>query len=242
MTLARARNAPELLDEPRHDEHELTRSLAHLAAINRWLGGTHALLRHVGPLLRADRTTRILDVGTGSADLPRNIVDWARRHDRRVAILATDVHPQMRAVAAAACAAYPEITVQLASALALPFATGSFDISTVSLTLHHFDEADQLRLMRELARVTRHEIIVNELQRTRLHYLCARLMAHTLWRGNRLTRHDAPLSVLRAFNPAELLQLAGAAGLSGRTYHHFFQRVVLLATRDRSAASRTELK
>jgi hypothetical protein len=50
----------------------------------------------------------------------------------------------------------------------------------------------------------------------------------TLWRGNPLTRHDGPLSVLRAFTPSELQQLAAKAGLNGKVYEHYFQRVVLV--------------
>jgi ubiquinone/menaquinone biosynthesis C-methylase UbiE len=222
----RAEHAPELLDAEHHDPAELGQSLGHVAAVNKWLGGARALLIHVTPLLRADRTTRILDIGTGSADLPRRIADWARTHGRSVEIVATDLHPQMRAIAAAACAAYPEITIESADALALPYENGSFDIVTLSLTLHHFDGDQQVRVLREIARVVREQVIVNELERTRLNYLGARIMAWTFWRGNRLTKHDGPLSVMRAFTPNELARLGAAARLSGKIHRHYFQRIV----------------
>ena len=222
----RAEHAPELLDEERHDPAELAQSLGHVAQVNRWLGGVRALLLHVTPLLHTHRTTRILDIGTGSADLPRRIADWARAHDRKVEIIASDLHPQMREIAAAECSAYPEITIESADALDLHYANDSFDIATLSLTLHHFDGEQQLRVLRELARVVRDAVIVNELERTRLNYLGARLMALTLWRGNRLTRHDGPLSVRRAFTPGELARLGAAARLNGRVERHYFQRIV----------------
>lgn len=227
--LPRAVNSPELLDEPLHDEAVLRQSLGHVAGVNRWLGGRRALLAHVLPLLRIDRTTRILDVGTASGDLPRSIADAARRRAQPVEIVACDVHPQMLSIAAAQCTGYPEISIRPADALALPFANSGFDVTMMSMTLHHFDGHQQVRIMREMARVTSGTIIVNDLLRSRLNYAGARLMAATAWRFNPLTRHDGPLSVLRAFTPADLMELCATAGLRGRVYRHFFQRVVLVA-------------
>lgn len=228
--LRRAEHAPELLDDERHDPLELAHSLGQVAAVNRWLGGDRSLLLHVAPLLRADRTTHILDVGTGSGDLPRRIADYARSKGRSVHIAATDLHPQMREIAQRECAGYPEIVIDSADALQLKYGRKSFDVATLSLTLHHFDGEDQLRVLRELGRVARDAVIVNDLRRSRLNYAGARLMAMTFWRRNRLTRHDGPLSVLRAFTPDELAMLASQAGLTGSVHRHYFQRLVYVGT------------
>jgi ubiquinone/menaquinone biosynthesis C-methylase UbiE len=228
--LPRAEASPELLDEPLHELHILAESLGHIAAVNRWLGGTHCLLKHITPLLNPDQPTTILDVGTGSADLSRSVIRHARRHSRVVEVTACDVHPQILAIARVQSAGFPELSICPANALALPFEADSFDVGTLSLTLHHFDGDEQVQVLRELARVARRCVIVNELRRTRLNYLGARFLATTVWRGNRLTRHDGPLSVLRAFTPAELRLLATAAGMRGVVFKHYFQRVVLVAT------------
>lgn len=228
--MKRTEHAPELLDEPEHDVTELARSLDHVAQVNRWLGGSRALLKHLAPFLADASTTSILDVGTGSADVPRRIVDWARKHGRSVHVRATDVHPQMQALAAERCARYPEITVERADALGLPYEDKSFDVTLLSLTLHHFDGAAQARVLTEAKRVARRAVIVNELLRSPLNYAGARLLAATWWRRNRLTRHDGPLSVLRAFEPEELIALAREAGLKPQLHREFFQRIVLVAT------------
>jgi len=228
--LPRRTHAAEYLDEPGHDPRELEESLGHVAAVNHWLGGTRAVLRHVLPLLSPGRTTQILDVGTGAADIPRAIVRAARRRSLAVRVVAADLHPQILAIARRETAAYPEITVERANALALPYPDDAFDLALLSLTLHHFEEEDQVRALRELARVSRGAVVVNELLRSRANYLGARLLAATLWRRNRLTRHDGPLSVLRAFTAPELLSLARRAGLrEPRVHRHFFQRLVLVA-------------
>jgi len=55
-------------------------------------------------------------------------------------------------------------------------------------------------------------VIVNDLQRGRLQWLGAWILAHLATR-NRLTRHDAPLSVRRAYTAAEVGLLLERAGL-----------------------------
>lgn len=227
--LARRRGAEELLDAPDHDPRVLAESLAHVAAVNRWLGGRRALLRALRPWLRDE--CRILDVGTGSGDLPRAVVRHARRGSLRVHVTATDLHPQMRTMAAAACAPFPEIVITAADALALPFDRDAFDVALLSMILHHLDDHAAAAALREAARVAP-VVIVNELHRTRANYAGARLLAATVWAGNPLTRHDGPLSVLRAYVPAELEALARAAGLRPLVVgRRWFQRVVLVAGR-----------
>ena len=54
-----------------------------------------------------------------------------------------------------------------------------------------------------MGRVARLGIVVNDLERGRLGWLGAWLMGHLLT-GNRYTRHDAPLSVRRAYRTARL--------------------------------------
>jgi hypothetical protein len=54
-------------------------------------------------------------------------------------------------------------------------------------------------------------LLISDLARTLPGYGGAWLFGHLLTR-NRLTRHDAPLSVKRAYTPAEALELAQQAG------------------------------
>lgn len=228
--MKRIDHAVERLDEPVHDEAVLLESLGHVAQVNRWLGSRRALLRHLPGFAPPHGPVRILDVATGSADLPRSVAEWAREHERSVRITATDLHPQILAVARKATRDYPEIQVQAADALALPFPDGAFDVALLSMALHHFEGEDQVLALRELGRVARRGVLVGDLERNWPNYLGARLLAATLWRGNPLTRHDGPLSVRRAFTADELMSLAWAAGLKRpRVHRHFFYRLVLLA-------------
>jgi SAM-dependent methyltransferase len=228
MMRRRLDNAIELLDACRHDPRELEQSLDQVAEVNRLLGGRRAAWSGLAPLLDAERTTRLLDVGTGSADIPLDLDARARRRGLQLHIVATDLHPQMRDIALRRVAGRPSISIGAADALALPYADDAFDVVLLSLTLHHFEHADQVRALREAARVARRAVLVNELERCRANYWGARLLAATRWRGNRLTRHDGPLSVLRAFTRDELRDLAASAGLHvERLERLFFYRLLL---------------
>lgn len=226
----------ELMDEPAQDRAELARSLADLRAVNRWLGGTRVLLHHLEDLVeRHPRPSyRILDVATGSGDIPLQVARWARERDLEVQIVATDNHPGTLEAAREHTAAEPAIRTQLADALALPWPDDSFDVALLSTALHHFDdERDCLRVLREMHRVARIGLVVNDLARSRPALLGARLLAATVWRRHPVTRHDGPLSVRRAFTPAELRSLAARAGFAkARVQAHFPFRLALVVEKE----------
>lgn len=214
----------ELLDEEGHDPEELAHSLGQVARVNRWFGGSRALRRHLRPLLDPGRPVRLLDVGTGNGETLDDILSWARARGGRWTGVGVDRSAAVARIAARDARA-PTIR---GDALALPFATGSVDVAVCTLTLHHFPEEPAVRLLREMRRVARELVLVNDLERHALAHLSARLLARTLWRGNRITRHDGPLSVLRSFTPEELLALGRSAGLHDATVHrHFPWRLVL---------------
>jgi SAM-dependent methyltransferase len=226
----RLTHAPELLDDAVHDPAELEESLDQVAEVNALLGGRRAIWKALAPMLQDTSPAAILDVGTGSADIPVDLVRRARRAGLPLRITATDIHPQMREIAARRTAGLQEVAVADADALALPFPDDAFDFVLLSLTLHHFDGEDQARVLREAARVARQAVVVNELERCRANWYGARFLAATRWRGNRLTRHDGPLSVLRAFTRAELGEAAARAGLNVLSLRrHFFFRLVMVA-------------
>ena len=222
------REEPELLDSPGWDPALLRANLRDIRRVNRLAGGSAAVLRHLPRLmagLSADRDVRILDLATGSADIPLAIAGWSRRHGRRVSIVASDNSIEILAVAREQTAGNSAIAVQQFDARALPLPDRSFDVVLCSLALHHFTRPDAVALLREMHRVAAYGFILNDLVRGRLAYATAWLVAHLATR-NPLTRHDAPLSVLRAFTPAELADLLGEAGIGGATIHrHPFFRM-----------------
>ena len=191
---------------------ELAENFRDIQRVNRWFGGTSAILDALPTLIPYGATTfSVLDLATGAADIPLAIERWCATRGYEVDITATDVSPQILGLAGAQVASSTRIHLQQADARALPFASQSFDIVICSLALHHFRPADAVLVLREMDRLCRTGFIVNDLRRGRVGY-GASWLASRLTTRNRLTRHDAPLSIRRAYTPAELRSLLDEAG------------------------------
>lgn len=214
MSILERRWRPELMDLPEAPADELHRSLGDLRSVNRWLGGTRTFLRLLAPLVRKvrERPIRLLDVATGSGDIPVALSRWARSEGERLEITAADLHEAALEAAREHTAGYGNIQVTRADALRLPFADGSFHIVTCCTALHHFDEQHAVLVLRELRRVASDAVLVLDLRRSAAALVGVRLLAATAWRTHPMTRHDGPASVRGAFTASEMRRLAHAAG------------------------------
>ncbi len=229
---ARLVGVTELMDSPDAEWDELARMLKDLAWINRFLGGVRVVRSRLAPLLLTlPAPIRILEVGTGMADIPRALVRWTRARGLPLEVEAVDHHERIAKLAQRASEAYPEIRVYRADALALPFSDGSFDVVLASLILHHLEGEESVRLLGELHRVARHAVIVNDLRRGRWPFLVTWASLHLLSRSG-FIRHDGPLSVRRGFLAHELLELAHAAGWPhARVSRQLFFRLALVGVK-----------
>jgi ubiquinone/menaquinone biosynthesis C-methylase UbiE len=211
----------ELLDESGQDLAELAASLRDVRRVNLLFGGLSTVRRNLPRLLAAtspERPVTILDLATGSADIPINVVRWARDQGREVEITATDFSTDILTVAARRVARYPNIHLMQCDARKVPFPDASFDIVLCSLALHHFPPVDAVRVLAEMDRLSGVGFIVNDLARSRPGYIGAWLVGRLATR-NRITRHDAPLSALRAYTPEELRAMLREAGVQDVVVH-----------------------
>ena len=204
-------NAAELIDGPL-DAATLAGNLRDLARANRWLGGADLSWRALRPLLSADGPTSVLDIGTGSADIPRALIRRANSHGLWLDVRATDVRKEIVHIAQVESAGIEGLQVALAGTDRIEHPDRSWDVVHASLLLHHLDEAGARDLLAEMGRVARRAVIVNDLERGRAWWLGAWLLTRVAT-GNRYTRNDAPLSVRRAYTARELRALGDAAGL-----------------------------
>jgi SAM-dependent methyltransferase len=275
----------ELLDGGQYSEEELAANLREIRLVNRGLGWTSATLRLVERLLVVDARTSfsLLDVATGSGDLPRAVLRrarrrgwvtdvhaldaseavlnvarsylggavasrltgeaWVVRHDgsvpnaRHADSTVVTTSPSVRATVRSGDARTmrqtgdARITLHAGDARALPFPDRSFDLVTCSLSLHHFPPDEAASVLQEVARVARRAWVVVDVERGLLPYLGARWLRILL--RNRLTRHDAPASVLRGYSLSELRALLARAGLpDARARRQFPFRLVAAGRQD----------
>ena len=206
----------ELLDGPLDDPAALAGNLRDLARINRLTGGTRLSERAIAALAARGDVATILDVGTGGADIPMTLLARAASGGRRLVITATDSRAEVLAAARAARPSIGHATgleLAVADGRGLPYPDGAFDVAHASMVTHHLEPDDVVAFVRELRRVARNGVVVNDLVRGRVFWLGGWLLVHAIG-TSRYTRHDGPLSVRRAYTRAELADLMAAAGLT----------------------------
>jgi len=203
----RLQGATELLDGLLDDPVPLAANLRDLRRLNRLTGGAALSVRAVRTLIPGGGT--VLDVGTGGADIPALLLSDARRRNVRLEVTATDARPEILAAARVvdpALATMPGLVLAVADGRALPWPDGAFDVAHSSMVIHHLDPGDAVVLLGELHRVAGRGIVVNDLDRSWLSWLGAWLLARTIARST-YTRHDAPMSVRRAYTRDEMADL-----------------------------------
>lgn len=187
----------ELLDEHDAPRADMERSLRDLRLINWYCGGV-AIYRRL--LRRFENVQSVLDVGAGTADLLENVPDVPLR----VALdFKMDHLLYMRDGS--------RVRRVVGDAAHLPFRAGAVDLVTSAHFFHHFTEDENAVILRDALRVARKGVAVND---TRRHYaplLFVRLIGALRLVG-RITRFDAPASVLRGYTIAEAAKVAGASG------------------------------
>ena len=211
--LARRALIPELMDDPAVDVHALGGGLRFLAAVNGLPGGAGlvaGLLLHDRDRWDPRRRLQLVDVGTGGADVPLELVSALRRMGQPAQVVALDLHERTLAYARTRVGSEHRVTLVRGDALALPLADDSVDYACSTTFLHHLDDAQAARCLAEMRRVARRGVLVVDLVRSRSAWLGIRLA--TLL-SSPVARHDGPASVQRAFTPLELEALARSAGL-----------------------------
>jgi len=206
------KHALELLDNDSLDATELSGNLRDLARLNRWTGNTAAVLRAVDKLIPPHHggTLSIVDIGTGAGDLPAMLNMWAEDRQLRIYAYGGDLHPVVLDYARGHGKAAGWLQLE---ATHLPLATGSVDIAVCTTMAHHLEPAAVQCLLTEMARVSRRGFIVLDLERSRIAHIALSLLTRLISR-NRLTRHDGPLSIARAYMRTEFSQIAASVGLT----------------------------
>ena len=193
----------------------LRQNLDELETINTWLGGYSPITGGLAYLCAgwpADRALRLADIGCGGGDTLRVIAAWARRRGLAVQLTGIDANEFMVDYARQKCAPWPEIDFQQVDIFADSFRQQSFDIITASLFCHHFSDEDLTVLVAQLAQQAHLGVVINDLHRHSLAYYSIKWLTRLLG-GSYLVRHDAPLSVARAFRRTDLRTICARAGV-----------------------------
>lgn len=153
----------------------------------------------------------LVDLGTGSADLPLAAVAWARRAGFDLRVTALDIHETTLELARDHVARHPKLAdaVELRRCDALEameeLGANSFDYAHAGMFLHHLSEIEVLTALRVMERLASKGIVWNDLLRTRL--AMAGIWVLTIGQGE-MVKHDARVSVRAGFTRREVLEFA----------------------------------
>jgi ubiquinone/menaquinone biosynthesis C-methylase UbiE len=238
--LTTRRRSDEWMDAPDADPALVRKSLRFLRRVNRLLGYTRSTIKHLERFSRswhpAERI-RIIDFATGSGDLPRAILKWARRKGFDVHVVGVDLQATTAQAALTQFAPDPRLQIVRADVLELPFADGAFDYATTSLFLHHLDDKDVVRVLATMSRVARRGIIAGDLLRRRRAYAWIKLMTLV---ANPIVKNDGPASVAQAFTREEIIALRDRAGARYAEYFEHVGHRFVLAGEKTGGATETQ--
>jgi len=210
---------PELMDRPQPVTPELVSDLRNIRQLNRYFGSyaliEHFLRRWIPPAAQL----RVLDLATGSGDIPRLVIDHARRVRATVTVDAIDQQESTVKIARDLSASYPEIDFKTGDVLT--FNDGArYDIVLCSLALHHFGDDAAVQLLKRCRELSRRYVLVSDLRRGLLATIGAYLLTAFIFRDP-MTRTDARLSAARAFSFREFRSLAERAGWKNFGHRRF---------------------
>ncbi|SRR6266545_3581248 len=200
----------EMMDRPQPVSAELERDLERIRLLNRWFGSYRLVLGFIRRWIRPADKLRVVDLATGSGDIPRLIVDYARRISANVEIDALDWQPATLEIAKRLSVNYPEISYREANILEWN-SIKTYDITLCTLALHHFSDEHAAQILRRCREVSKGFVLVSDLRRS-FSLIAGVYLLTTLIFREPMTRYDARLSAARAFSFSEMRELAGKAG------------------------------
>lgn len=219
---------PRLLQSEWMDRDDLDpglhrQALRGLARLNSVSLGAGMLWKALRAELSTEGPNTLLDVATGSGDLPLGLACRARQNRLPLAVTAIDRAPLALAEAEMAARGLGigvsgEQSIRWVNSDALDdrngLPAGHFDFVTCSLFLHHLTEEQAVRLLAAMAARTRRLLLVNDLDRGYWGAFVVGLASRCLTRSP-VVWFDGPASMGAAFTRPEARELAGQAGLHG---------------------------
>ena len=194
----------------------LRQNLDELETINTWLGGYQPVLnalQRLRPRFPAGRPLRVADLGSGGGDTLRHVARWARKNRVPVELTGIDANQFMLDYATAKSQEYPEISYRKFDIFSVQFQAQPYDVLMCSLFCHHFTDEELVALLRQWHRQAQVAVVINDLHRHWLAYHSIKWLTRLLG-GSYLVRHDAPMSVARAFRREDWVALLARAGIT----------------------------
>jgi len=200
----------EMMDRPQSISTELERDLENIRELNRWFGSYALIAMFLSRWIKSGARLRVVDLATGSGDIPRLIAEYGRKVGAELRIDALDRQSATLEIAKKLSSNYPEINFREANILEWE-SDEPYDLVLCTLALHHFSEEDAVRLLERSRKLSRRFVLISDLRRGFFLTAGVFLLTEIMFREP-MTKYDARLSAARAFSFSEMNLLAQRAG------------------------------
>jgi 2-polyprenyl-3-methyl-5-hydroxy-6-metoxy-1,4-benzoquinol methylase len=236
-------NEKELIDDLELDNDALRENLEELALINKYLGGNQVTISGLSSLifdarnsmfdirksnikhLKSDNGNQtsniehqtskltIADLGCGGGDMLIVMANWAKKQNLNAQFIGIDANDFMIDFAKKRTANYQNISYLHQNIFAEEFKQHQFDIVTMTLFCHHFDDESLIKILQQFRKQTRLGVVINDIHR---HWFAYHSIAWItkLFLKSYLVKNDAKLSVWRAFRKKDLENIVQKAGFT----------------------------
>jgi 2-polyprenyl-3-methyl-5-hydroxy-6-metoxy-1,4-benzoquinol methylase len=201
---------PEIMDDFDMKGDVLKDALDKIALINNFLGGNKLTLEGVKSLLQtasSSNSITIVDVGCGNGDMLRKLADFGLKNNLNLNLIGIDANEFTINYAIDISKSYPNITYRCENIFDKPFSQLKYDIVLCTLTLHHFDNIEILKLITLFEANSKLGFVVNDLQRSIISYRLFQVVCF-VFGLNDMSRKDGLTSILRGFKKQELIDFS----------------------------------
>ncbi len=208
----------ELMDDFSLNDEMLRKNLKELESTNHWLGSKKTLICALNFLYKRhtyyfnNNDLIIGDLGCGSGDLLKTIYRWGKSKRINSKLIGIDVNEFILSYAKNNLKQYPTIHFEQMNILSHDFKKSKYDIITLNSFCHHFTDSELIVLIEQLVEQNRLAIIINDLHRHVIPYITIKYLSK-IFNFSYLAQHDGPLSVLRAFQKKDLLNILAKANV-----------------------------
>lgn len=199
-------NQPEIMDDFDLKGNILKDALDKIAKINQLLGGNKLTLEGVKNILKQNEIHKkisIVDVGCGNGDMLRTLADYLEENGIKCKLIGIDANKFAVNYARKLSIHYPNIKYRCEDIFDAEFEKLEYDIVLCTLTLHHFKDAEIVRLLKVFKANAKMGIVINDLQRSPISYRLFQVLCF-VFRLNDMSREDGLVSILRGFKKPEL--------------------------------------
>jgi SAM-dependent methyltransferase len=237
------RPSHELLDDPSLPPDDMVRSLKDLEYVNRRWGASRALARYLIARMRESggSSFTLLDVGAGSGVTSSVLAERIARSGFHVRVVAVDL--QWRHLATGRYRTFNGTRGLAADAFRLPLRACAADWVVSTLFFHHFSPDENVRLLKEFARVALRGFVLLDLRRHLFPLLFVTLAGRIAFQSH-ASVHDGPASVRQAYTRAEAETITREAVPGSRVQRVFPYRLLISgengSSRPESASSDPE--